>query len=122
MLVVVALVVLLPRIPPEKSLGFNQVPVVMRMNTVQAGLVAVVLIFIGQFAAYTYIAPFLKQISGIDSGSLSALLLAYGVAGVFGNLFCGWFVERNVRRAVLATSMFLGGAMLSLAVWGTSSG
>jgi predicted MFS family arabinose efflux permease len=121
-LVVVALVVLLPRIPPEKSLGFGQVPVVMRMNTVRAGLVAVVLIFIGQFAAYTYIAPFLTQISGIESGRLSALLLAYGVAGVFGNLFCGWFVERNVRRAVLATSIFLGGAMLALVICGASSG
>nr|WP_315415297.1 MFS transporter [uncultured Pseudomonas sp.] len=121
-LVVVALVVLLPRISPEKSLGFAQVPVVMRMNTVRAGLAAVVLIFIGQFAAYTYIAPFLTQISGIESGRLSALLLAYGVAGVFGNLFCGWFVERNVRRAVLATSIFLGGAMLALVICGASSG
>lgn len=121
-LVVVALVVLLPRIAPEKSLGFGQVAVVIRMKTVRAGLVAVGLIFVGQFAAYTYIATFLKQISGIDSGSLSALLLAYGVAGVFGNLFCGWLVERDVRRAVLTTSMLLGGAMLSLVVWGTSSG
>ncbi|SDV07861.1 MFS transporter [Pseudomonas mucidolens] len=119
-LVVAALVVLLPRIPPEKSLGFGQVPVVLRMTNVRAGLVAVVLIFTGQLAAYTYIAPFLKQTSGIDSGNLSALLLAYGVAGIIGNIFCGWFVERDVRRAVLVTTLFLGGAMLSLVVWGTN--
>jgi predicted MFS family arabinose efflux permease len=118
-LVVAALVVLLPRIPPEKSLGFGQLRVVLRMAKVQAGLVAVVLIFTGQFAAYTYISPFLNQTTGIGAGTLSALLLAYGVAGIVGNLFCGWFVERDVRLAVLVTSMLLACAMVSLVFFGS---
>ncbi|WP_350647980.1 MFS transporter [Pseudomonas sp. HY13-MNA-CIBAN-0226] len=117
-LVVIALVLLLPSIRPEKSSGFAQIPAVLRLPKVQVGLVAVILIFTGQFAAYTYITPYLNQISGIESSELSLLLLGYGVAGIFGNLFCGWCVERDVRLAVLGTSLLLGSAMLLLGAMG----
>jgi predicted MFS family arabinose efflux permease len=117
-LVVVALVLLLPSIRPEKTSGFTQLPAVLRLPKVQVGLVAVMLIFIGQFSAYTYITPYLNQISGIESSRLSFLLLGYGVAGIFGNLLCGWFVDRDVRLAVLGTSLLLGCSMLLLVSMG----
>jgi predicted MFS family arabinose efflux permease len=46
-LVVIALVLLLPSIRPEKSSGFAQIPAVLRQPKVQVGLVAVILIFTG---------------------------------------------------------------------------
>lgn len=113
-LVVIALMLLLPRIRPEQSSGASQLPAVLRIPKVQVGLVAVVLIFTGQFAAYTYITPYLNQISGIESAHLSLFLLGYGVAGVFGNVLCGWCVERDVRLAVLSTALLLGCSMLLL--------
>lgn len=115
-LVVLALIMLLPKIPPERYSGMSHVPAVLRLRKVQVGLVAVFFIFTGQFAAYTYVTPYLNQVSGIESVQLSLLLLGYGVAGVFGNLLCGWFVERDVRKAVLITSLTLGCSMLLL-VW-----
>lgn len=113
-LVVMALMLLLPRIRPEQLSGASQLPAVLRIPKVQVGLVAVVLIFTGQFAAYTYITPYLNQISGIESAQLSLFLLGYGVAGVFGNVLCGWCVERDVRLAVLSTALLLGCSMLLL--------
>ncbi|MNI54213.1 Purine ribonucleoside efflux pump NepI [compost metagenome] len=91
------------------------------MRKVQVGLAAVVLIFIGQFAAYTYITPFLNQISGIEAGVLSLVLLGYGLSGFFGNVFCGWVVERDVRLAVLGTSLNLGLSLLLLLFTGTNA-
>jgi predicted MFS family arabinose efflux permease len=89
---------------------------VLKVRKVRVGLVAVVLIFIGHFAAYTYISPFLAQSHDAGSIEISSALLSYGVAGVFGNLFCGWLVDRDIRRAVLGTALLLGASMLFLIV------
>ncbi|MGP4727248.1 hypothetical protein ACSV5S_21500 [Agrobacterium deltaense] len=55
LLVVAALQFLLPAIRAQKGSGLKQVPDVLRLQRVQIGLTAAVLIFVGQFAAYTYI-------------------------------------------------------------------
>ena len=114
LMVVAALVKLLPTLQPEKSLGLAQIPSVLKLRKVQVGLIAVIFIFIGQFSAYTYISPFLFQVSGVSSNVLSGVLLAYGVSGIFGNIFCGWLVERNVRFGVLVATLLLGAAQVLL--------
>jgi predicted MFS family arabinose efflux permease len=114
LLIALALVRVLPVIRPERSSGISQVPAVLRLRKVQVGLVAVVFIFVAQFTAYTYVSPFLAQVSGIGPTLLSGVLLSYGVSGIFGNLFCGWLVGRDVRRAVLGTAMLMGGSLLLL--------
>lgn len=43
------------------------------------------------------------------------------MAGVFGNLLCGWFVERDVRNAMLLTALMLGGSILLLVCMGEYS-
>ncbi|MCY1413529.1 Purine ribonucleoside efflux pump NepI [compost metagenome] len=121
LLVVGALIWLLPVLRPERLTGLSQIPAVLKLRKVQVGLAAVVLIFIGQFAAYTYITPFLNQISGIEAGVLSLVLLGYGLSGFFGNVFCGWVVERDVRLAVLGTSLNLGLSLLLLLFTGTNA-
>lgn len=45
--------------------------------------------------------------------------MVYGLAGFVGNLFCGWVVERDVRLAVLSTSLILGISLLLLLFTGT---
>ncbi|MDQ0122052.1 putative MFS family arabinose efflux permease [Pseudomonas lini] len=117
-LLVLALVRLLPAIRPEPSSGLTHVPSVLKIPNVQLGLVAVALIFTGQFCAYTYFAAYLGEVSGVEPSALSALLLTYGIAGILGNLFCGWWVGRNLRLAVLSTSLVLGCSMLLLAAIG----
>lgn len=116
MFVVLSLIRLLPVIAPEAAAGIRHAPSVLKVRKVRVGLVAVVLIFIGHFAAYTYISPFLAQSHDAGSIEISSALLSYGGAGVFGNLFCGWLVDRDIRRAVLGTALLLGASMLFLIV------
>lgn len=120
--VVVGLVVLLPSIRPEHSAGLSQVPAVLRIRKVRIGLVAVALMFFGQFASYTYIAPFLNQVTGIQPAALSAILLGYGVMGFLGNLSGGWAVGRDVRLALLSTALMLGCAVVGLLITGATAG
>lgn len=107
LLVVAALQFLLPAIRPQKGSGLKQVPDVLRLQRIQIGLTAAVLIFVGQFAAYTYITPFLIGATGIDTGTLSMVLLGYGAAGFAGNLFGGWAAGRNFVFALTGTAFLI---------------
>lgn len=99
-------------------------------------LAAMFFVLCGQFATYTYITPFLAQISGFDGRSISSILLGYTLIGLVGNFLGGASAGRNVKRTFLATIVFfilpvlllpiLGGwqpaAITLLAVWGLAYG
>jgi predicted MFS family arabinose efflux permease len=115
---IVALFSFLPSIPSEKKAGISKMPVILRKPSSRVGLVAAVLIFVGQFAAYTYVTPFLNEQSGIAGSLLSAVLLANGIAGFLGNLAGGWLSSRSVLASVITTSILLGSSVLLLAITG----
>lgn len=121
LLVVAALQFLLPAIRAQKGSGLKQVPDVLRLQRVQIGLTAAVLIFVGQFAAYTYITPFLIGATGIDTGTLSMVLLGYGAAGFAGNLFGGWTASRNFALALAGTAFLIALSVAGLLLAGSNA-
>jgi predicted MFS family arabinose efflux permease len=120
-LAIAALLLLLPPIPAEESSGVSEIPAILRNRRAQIGLGAAVLAFVGQFTAYTYIAPFLAERSGISGGALSAILLASGAAGFVGNAAGGWMSARNVKGSVLVMATITGAAILLLDIMGHSA-
>ncbi|MGV1957790.1 MFS transporter [Agrobacterium sp. 22-214-1] len=121
LLVVAALQFLLPAIRAQKGSGLKQVPDVLRLRRVRIGLTAAVLIFVGQFAAYTYITPFLIGAIGIDTGTLSMVLLGYGAAGFAGNLFGGWAAGRNFVFALAGTAFLIALSVAGLLLAGSNT-
>jgi predicted MFS family arabinose efflux permease len=118
---VAALQFLLPAIRAQNGSGLKQVPDVLRLQRVQIGLTAAVLIFVGQFAAYTYITPFLIGATGIDTGTLSMVLLGYGAAGFAGNLFGGWAAGRNFVSALAGTAFLIALSVAGLLLAGSNT-
>lgn len=110
---------LLPRLPVAKALTFRQLPELLRVKKARLGIMVTLLIFIGQFAAYTYITPFLSQIAGLNAATIGALLLTYGAAGFAGNLVGGWAVAQSVRKSLIATGLVLGLSAAALPLLGT---
>lgn len=109
----------LPSLPGDKTgHGLRDVPSLLKNGKIQLGLVAIVLVFVGQFASYTYISPFLLQVSGVAPTALGIILLGYGIAGFVGNLFGGWLASRNTRAAVVITGILLGMAIVLLTLFG----
>ncbi|MDN0076983.1 MFS transporter [Crenobacter sp. SG2303] len=49
----------------------------------------------GSFIAFTFLAPILQQVSGFSAGAVSLVLLVYGVAVAFGNLWGGRLADRH---------------------------
>lgn len=119
-IVAAALIVVLPVLRPQTSAGLRGIPALMALPKIRLGLVAAILIFVGQFAGYTYITPFLNQISHVEAGALSAVLLGYGAAGFAGNIVGGWSASRDVRRAVIAMTVLTAGSIALLALTGAN--
>jgi predicted MFS family arabinose efflux permease len=67
---------------------------IIRSGPVAAVCLVTVVLVVGHFAAYTYIAPLVRRDGGLEGMALSALLLGYGAAGLLGN----WVVGRHVDR------------------------
>jgi predicted MFS family arabinose efflux permease len=134
--VLLAQVLLLPILKPEKPILVSDLPALFINPRARVGLIAVLLIGLAHFAAYTYVAPFFKNSSGFDGPTIGSLLLMFGVAGVAGNIFAGLAANRSVRYTLLLVALMIGtstalfpyfatgltGAAMLIALWGFAFG
>jgi predicted MFS family arabinose efflux permease len=114
---VVALVLqiaLLPRIPAVHRVKFSTLAGLLRIPRARVGLIATAFVFVAQFAAYTYISPYLKQIVGVGPDMITLALLVFGVAGILGNFVAGVTLSRNVLGTLGVAKFVLAGAVLAL--------
>ncbi|MFI7128558.1 hypothetical protein ACIBQ1_22850 [Nonomuraea sp. NPDC050153] len=74
-----------------------------------------VLVVSGHFAAYTYVRPFLEQVSHAGPALVSTVLLVYGAAGVAGNFAAGAWAARNPRPVLIALAALIALATAALA-------
>ena len=49
----------------------------------------------GSFIAFTYLAPILQEVSGFSAGSVSLVMLVYGVTVAFGNIWGGKLADKK---------------------------
>ncbi|RSS85640.1 MFS transporter [Streptomyces sp. WAC05292] len=116
--VLLALLVLLPKLPATKPVSVPELIAQFGNRGVRAGIIATALIVTGHLAAYTYVSPMLQQVSGIDEDLISLLLLGFGVAGIIGNFVAGAAVSKNLARTMTVIIVALAAAMLLFPVLG----
>ncbi|MET9758025.1 MFS transporter [Streptomyces sp. NPDC006372] len=115
-----ALALALPPLPPERPVRLGTFPALLRTPAVSRGLLTTALLVTGHFTAYTYVRPILERVPGLGAGTISTLLLGYGVAGVAGTFAGGWLAARDPRRALLVIAAGLGAVVLLLVPAGGS--
>ncbi|WP_329158916.1 MFS transporter [Streptomyces anulatus] len=134
--VLVAAALLLPRLPAERTVPLGGVLRLTSDPRLRTGLLVVGFLVTGHFAAYTYVRPVLEDVTGVGAGTIGALLLVYGIAGVAGNFLAGAGAARSPRTTLLvigtvlaltvAALPWLGGspvfAAVLMAVWGLGYG
>ncbi|XVQ85301.1 MFS transporter [Microbispora siamensis] len=136
LLLVIALSVLLPKMPATEPVRLRTLGEQLRTPAVRVGVLATFLLVSGHYGAFTFVSPILQDVSGVGAAFVGPLLLAYGVAGMVGNLIAGSWAGRNVRgtivvvsvalAVILATFPFLGGNAVTgsilLIAWGFAFG
>lgn len=95
---------LVPRDQPgESEEATGSVLAVLTRRPVLLGLLTTVLSWVGVFAAFTYIAPILTEITGFSAAAVSPILLVFGAGLVAGNLLGGRFADRWLVPTMLAS-------------------
>jgi predicted MFS family arabinose efflux permease len=104
----------------------------LRIPQVALGMAGIIFLFMGQFAVFTWLRPFLEEVTHISVTQLSLTLLALGGFGLVGTWSIGHLLEKSMYRwlimipllmAIIAGllielgSSFMAVAML-LALWG----
>ncbi|WP_406689975.1 MFS transporter [Saccharopolyspora sp. ID03-671] len=115
---VVAMWLVLPSAPgggETEDRGYG----VMRNRRLWTAFAAIALGYGGLFVVHTYIAPYLTSVTGVSQGSVTWLLLLFGVGLIVGNALGGRYADRSVTATVV---VILGGLVASLlALWGLGS-
>ncbi|TMQ96172.1 MFS transporter [Actinomadura soli] len=107
LLAVAALFVLLPGIPATGSIRLGALLALFGNSFVRGATIATFLLVSGHMAAYTFVSPVLRDVSGIDEDLIGPLLLVFGAAGIAGTFLAGAAAGRNVRVTIAAVSVLL---------------
>jgi predicted MFS family arabinose efflux permease len=102
---------------PRKSRTINMLRLLARRD-VLLGMAACGAFFMGQFALFTYLRPFLEQVTHVDVSTLSLILLAMGAAGFVGTCVVGNFLQRGLYRTLAGIPVLMALIATGLVVWG----
>jgi predicted MFS family arabinose efflux permease len=92
----------------------------LKRPAVALGMLAVSLFFLGQFALFTYLRPFLESVTQLGVSALSLMLLLVGVAGFVGTTAIGAFLENSLYRTLIVIPLLMAGLALALIAFGSS--
>ncbi len=90
------------------------VPAALRSAPLLAVCVITVLVVTGHFTAYTYITALVRSDAGFTGLALSAVLFAYGAAGIGGIWLAGRITDQRPRRATAACALGVAVALTGL--------
>ncbi|MFF2957642.1 MFS transporter [Streptomyces sp. NPDC057963] len=134
--VLVLMLLVVPALPPAQATRASVLRAVLGRSGTRFALLLTFLIVLSHFATYTYVTPFLEQVTHAGPVLITVFLLLYGAAGIVGNFVGGALVSRRPRAAIAlaagliaaATALLpvLGewqaGAVALLIVWGVAYG
>lgn len=117
---IAAMQAVMPATPSAQSGGLSVLGAIFRMRAVMLVLLGTVLVNTGWFAAYTYIAPFLTDVTGLAAALVPAVLIGYGVLSWLGSQLGGRLGDANLRATLFGSIGVMAAAMLGLWMMGGS--
>ncbi|SQJ24380.1 Purine ribonucleoside efflux pump nepI [Serratia rubidaea] len=112
LLVLAAQLRLLTPVPPSRAVTVRDLLLPLRLPLARIGLLAIVLLFIGHFAAYTYLRPLLQQVFVLSPSTISLQLLAYGAIGLLGTFAGERLAEHSLRATCILIAVMLAGILI----------
>lgn len=109
----------LPRMPSDRDAASANALRVLRKPEARTGMAAVAMLFMGQFALFTYLRPFLENVTQLSISLLSLVLLVMGGAGLVGTWLIGRAVARNLSATLIIAPLLMAAIALGLVAIGT---
>lgn len=114
-----ALLAVLPPLPPQQVTRLAVLRDLLRLRQTRVALAATCLIVTAHFGTYTYVTPFLREVTGTQR--ISELLLVYGASGLVGNFLAGTTVAKHLRATFITSASLIAAATLLLPVLGRTT-
>lgn len=110
----------LPSLPAgARAAGAGNALRLFKSRVVTWGMLAVGAFFMGQFALFTYLRPFLETVAHAGAYSLTLVLLVTGGSGVIGTLLIGAVLKRGLYRTLAVAPLLMAGIAVALIAWGS---
>lgn len=110
----------LPALRPENRQAPASMFALLKRPAVFLGMAAASLFFMGQFALFTYLRPFLETVTRVDVATLSLMLLVLGVAGFIGTTLIGSVLKARMYPVLIAIPLIMAAIAAALLVVGQS--
>jgi predicted MFS family arabinose efflux permease len=111
----------LPRLPAENRSDADGMLALLQNRHFAIGMLAVLLSFMGQFTLFTYLRPFLEQVTGVNVSMLSAMLLIVGLTGLIGTSLVGKVLDGRLHVTLAVIPVAMAAVAVAMAALGTSS-
>ncbi|CAN7697715.1 MFS transporter [Neorhizobium sp. LjRoot104] len=111
----------LPSLPPLRNEGSSNVFRLLLRPPVAIGMASIMLLFMGQFALFTYLRPFLETVTSVSISTLSLLLLLMGLAGVAGTTIVGHLLHKRLFVVLAAIPLIMAFIAVGLIAFGSST-
>ncbi|NMO14116.1 MFS transporter [Pyxidicoccus fallax] len=108
----------LPPMPTERAAPPPSTFALLRRPKALWGILAVTFFFMGQFALFTYLRPFLETVTRVGVSTLSLILLGMGIAGLLGTSLIGSLVARRLSAVLIAAPVAMAVIAVALVVFG----
>lgn len=122
-LAVLALVwqwVAMPPLPPRGRKARGTPFRLLARRQVALGMAAMLMLFMGQFALFTYLRPYLEAIAGFSVPALSLGFLGMGLAGLAGTWAISHLLDRHLFPLLIGIPAAMAGIALLLILAGQS--
>jgi predicted MFS family arabinose efflux permease len=111
----------LPPMQAQAGAGIAGIARLLKRPVVAFGMAAVSLFFMGQFALFTYLRPFLEIVTGVGVSMLSFMLLLVGAAGFVGTVLIGAILKDRLYRTLVVMPVLMAAIAVALVAFGSSA-
>jgi predicted MFS family arabinose efflux permease len=110
----------MPSMPREQRAASSNPFALLRRPQVALGMAAILLLFMGQFALFTYLRPFLETVTEVHVSTLSLLLLLLGASGLVGTYIIGVLLKDGLFAYLILIPLAMAAIAVVLIALGTS--
>ncbi|PSS64505.1 MFS transporter [Ensifer sp. NM-2] len=114
--------VVLPKMQPGSPAGWRELGSVFRRPDLLGIYAVTAFMAAANFAAYTFIEPFLREVPNLPHVMIGALLFGFGGAGFLGNILTGLLIDRFMKSIITAGLVALCLALVGLGWFGPQLG
>ncbi|MXP65464.1 MFS transporter [Roseomonas sp. M0104] len=103
-----------PPLPAERQAGTGATLGLLGRPQVASGMLAILFLFMGQFALFTYLRPFLEAVTRVDVSTLSLILLGLGITGLVGTSLVGRLLRASLHGTLIAIPLAMAAIAIAL--------